>query len=227
MTSVVRFGRNFAVLDVAVQQFKSKIGKRIFRAVCRVEKSGFAKELASVGYVSIIVINVGRDGCGIDCEAIVGVVVEAYPLQYIVVYGPQPINVLNHLLWRPIAHQYQLRSGLQRIFAVISSYPLRLSAKVLSQRSVIVRVYHELGVTLRLLANKKRVDACCQQTPSSWRKPMRTNALRRFKLTGTNAAQTPSRRPHHEASYNSMVQGAGMTATNQSPHTVQEVDGSD
>lgn len=65
--------------------------------------------------------------------------------------------------------------------------------KLLSSWPQYTWISHELVVTLRLLAIKKRTAACPQQTPSSWpENRMQPYDLNRFKTTGTIAAQTPS-----------------------------------
>jgi len=93
--------------------------------------------------------------------------------------------------------------------------------KRLSGWGVEMLISHDLDVTQRLLENEP--DACCQQTPRSWQQNrMQQYNANRLKLGGTNAAQTPSKRPHRAPSYKSTVQGAQQTTANQSTPTVDK-----
>lgn len=65
--------------------------------------------------------------------------------------------------------------------------------------------------------NEKTPGLPRQRKSGAWSKESRmyNNDPDRFKMTGTIAAQTPSKRPHRVPSYKSTVQGAGKTAANQ------------
>jgi hypothetical protein len=137
-----------------------------------------------------------------------------------------PLNLPMHNCMMKRKRLYM--TGLYCSSHSIELHTLRYREVNISSWGLDIVTSHELGVTLRLLATKKRVDACCQQTPSSWQQPMYTNGFSRLKLAGANAAQTPSRASAPDQ-LGTLV-GADtqpVTATNQSPHTVQEVDGSD
>jgi len=193
--SVVRILGDLVRFDFTVDDFPSQFSHPVLGAVDPLEEASFCKGIASVGDVSVVEINVDRDGSGVCEEARVNVIVAAEPVKDLIIDWGKPGYSLSHFLAEIIAHRSHLRAGLKRIFAVFRIYRLRKSAKQLSQCSVLTDVCHKLGVTCGLPGYKIGLDACLQQTPSVARTSMNYNGTSRLKvgaIRGTDAVEAPA-----------------------------------